>query len=102
MDKVVRDGKVAVLISPDYGGGWSTWNKDYPQCLFDPEVVAWVEGGKKDPLPDFSGKYSGYFFDGGAQDLCIVWVRQGQKFRIEEYDGHESLVLEENYNWFTA
>ena len=26
IEKVVRDGKVAVLVSPGYGAGWSTWN----------------------------------------------------------------------------
>ena len=25
MEKVIRDGKVAVLYSPGYGAGWSTW-----------------------------------------------------------------------------
>ena len=25
MDKVVRDGLVAVLVSPGHGAGWYTW-----------------------------------------------------------------------------
>lgn len=39
-EKVVRDGKVAVLVSPEHGAGWSTWNKNaYPPeaMLFSPE-----------------------------------------------------------------
>ena len=27
MDKVIRDGKVAVLYSPGFGAGWSTWSR---------------------------------------------------------------------------
>ena len=27
-DKVIRDGKVAVIISPGFGAGWSTWADD--------------------------------------------------------------------------
>ena len=26
MQKVIRDGKVAVLYSPGYGAGWYTWS----------------------------------------------------------------------------
>ena len=26
MTKCIRDGKVAILYSPGYGAGWSTWN----------------------------------------------------------------------------
>lgn len=32
-DKVIEDGKVAVLISPNYGAGWYSWNihnTEYP------------------------------------------------------------------------
>jgi hypothetical protein len=30
--KVIRDGKVAVLISDGYGAGWYSWNKKYQHC----------------------------------------------------------------------
>ena len=103
MEKVVRDGMVAVLYSPGFGAGWSTW-ADSPQqaeqCLFDPLVVAWVEGGKQGPVP--TEHYGEYFYDGGAGDLRVAWIEQGILFRIEEYDGHESIVFAEDYKWFTA
>ena len=28
MEKIIEDGKVAVLVSKGYGAGWSTWNLD--------------------------------------------------------------------------
>ena len=102
MDKVVRDGKVAVLVSPGYGAGWSTWNKNCAACLFDPEVVAWVENGKQGPIPDMEAKYGGFFFDGGAEDLLIEWVPVGERFRIDEYDGSESIYFERDEKWVVA
>ena len=43
-ERVVRDGRVAVLVSPGFGAGWSTWadRELRERLLFDPEVVAWV------------------------------------------------------------
>lgn len=105
VDKVVRDGKVAVLVSPGYGAGWSTWADAVlrERMVFDPEVVAYVEAGKQGPFPDLETKYGdGYFYDGGAEDLVVMWVPVGTKFRIQEYDGAESLWLESEYTWYTA
>lgn len=48
MEKVIRDGKVAVLYSPGYGAGWSTWcyNDDLVKTLlFHPLIVEKVESG---------------------------------------------------------
>lgn len=104
-DKVVRDGRVAVLVSPGFGAGWSTWadRELRERLLFDPEVVAWVEAGKEGPLPDLEAKYGDhYFYDGGAGDLMIEWVPVGVKFRIHEYDGSESLVRESEEEWVVA
>ena len=104
-ERVVRDGKVAVLYSPGFGAGWSTWagSEIAERLIFDPEVVAWVEGGKQGPVPDMETKYGDdYFYDGGASDLEIRWVPVGSRFRINEYDGSESVVLFEEENWLIA
>lgn len=101
MKKVNRDGKVAVLISPGFGAGWSTWGYSQPQCLFDPKVVQWVEEGKSTPIEDVID-YDGDFYTGGADDLEIVWLEEGTQFRVEEYDGYESLVTNEDGYWMIA
>lgn len=100
-ERVVRDGKVAVLYSPGFGAGWSTWGDSEfrDRLLFDPEVVAWVEGGKVGSLPDLEAKYGIDFYDGGASDLTVRWVPIGTRFRIHEYDGSESVVLFEEEDW---
>ena len=106
MEKVIRDGMVAVLYSPGYGAGWYSWaviEDGIEALLFDPEVVAWVEGEKVGPVPDMAAKYGfSYFYDGGADNLVIGWVPVGSKFRINEYDGHETIVLIDDERWITA
>lgn len=103
MQKVVRDGMVAVLYSPGFGAGWFTWNRDHPQCLYDPDMVAWVEAGRKGTMPDLEAKYGWeYFYDGGSDDLIIAWLPKGTRFRIDEYDGSESLVLASEEVWMKA
>ncbi|MBD2201667.1 hypothetical protein H6G33_09940 [Calothrix sp. FACHB-1219] len=42
MKKVIRDGKVAVLYSPEYGAGWYSWHKK-EELLFLPELVEILE-----------------------------------------------------------
>jgi hypothetical protein len=96
LDKVVRDGKVAVLISPGYGAGWSSWSSK--ELLFDPKIVAMVEAGVN-PAEYCEETYGGYF---NADDLTVVWVDQGREFIVEEYDGFESLVFKDEVKWITA
>ena len=103
MDRVVRDGKVAVLYSAGYGAGWSTWaeREMRERMLFDPKVVAWVEAGKVGEVPtDHFGNE--YLYTGGADDLTIRWITVGTQFRIHEYDGSEHVVLASEEEWHTA
>lgn len=36
------------------------------------------------------------FYPGGGYQLQIVWLDKGTKFRVEEYDGSESVTLVED------
>ena len=101
MNKLIRDGKVAVLYSPKYGAGWSTWNSDI-ELLFDPAIVKMVEKKQFDELETFlTLKYPNIYL-GGLEDLEIEWLPVGTEFRIEEHDGAESIVLKESQEWITA
>lgn len=104
--KVIRDGKVAVLYSPGFGAGWSTWGSEgftREQLIFSPELVAAIES--KMPKRElvalaeklFPGKYAG-----GVSQLRIEWLPVGQSFRIEEYDGSESISFPTGDDWVTA
>ena len=101
MQKLIRDGRVAVLVSPGYGAGWYTWHYN-EELLYDPSIVEWLE---QDNMPKIEAylalKYKDEYF-GGLEDLVVMWVPVGARFRIEEYDGAESLVLESEERWITA
>lgn len=103
--KVVRDGKVAVLYSPGYGAGWSTWGDSTLRArkIFCPELVALVEaqasGAELEAEAErlFPEEYAG-----GVYKLVIEWLPEGTVFRIHEYDGNESVVTQESDNLLVA
>ena len=104
MNKLIRDNKVAVLYSPDFGAGWFTWNYQYPEILFDPFIVQMVEDNTDSKTIELycEEKYPKGFF-GGAEDLIIKWVDIGRQFRIDEYDGNESIIFRDNDDdWIKA
>lgn len=105
MNKVIRDGNMAVIYSPGFGAGWYSWNTEYPGILYDPRVVEWIENGKnfkeEDDLVDYLQQTypDGYFSLG---DLSIRWLSLGTMFRIDEYDGSESIVIKDRQDWLVA
>lgn len=93
MEKVIRDGKVAVLISHGFGAGWYSWN-DSEELLFNPKLVEMVEQGKhKEITEEWVKENLGIenVYCGGAKNLTIYWLPVGTAFQVEEYDGNESL-----------
>jgi hypothetical protein len=102
MNKVVRDGKVAILYSPGFGAGWYTWNKEHPELMFDPGVVDLVENNKKDELHAYVNLKWPNAYLGGMDRLRITWVPVGTQFRITEYDGSESVETKDDPIWVTA
>ena len=105
MDRVIKDGHVAVLFSPGFGAGWYTWNTQYPQLMFDPVVVAHLLMENPQPMDDLDkyleDKYP-EIYTGGLRDLRIRWVPEGTQFRIHEYDGSETVILDSEEKWFMA
>lgn len=102
MNKLIKDGKVAVLYSPDFGAGWSTWNQEVPEILFDPAIVELVEKDQWDELEVYvTLKYPG-LYDGGLPQLAVQWISIGSEFRVHEYDGNESIEIKEELNWIVA
>ena len=102
MNKVIRDGNVAILYSPGFGAGWYTWNQEYPEIIFDPSIVKLVEKGKLEELTTYMKlKYPDMYL-GGLEDLEVKWLPIGTKFRIDEYDGSESIELLGDIDWLEA
>jgi hypothetical protein len=107
--KVIRDGKVAVVITESFGGGWSTsysedlkdlLGDDYPDdyrniFLFHPKIVNMVLAGLTHKMDEewFMDKL-GLSLEIGVPKLEIVWLPLGTKFKVINYDGLESIVTE--------
>lgn len=99
--KVIRDGKVAILVSAGYGAGWYSWNLEHEQLLFHPKLVRMVEAGKQAEINDqWMRNELGIdnIYCGGAKDLSIHWLPEGTAFKIDEYDGSESLETDDDLN----
>ena len=109
-DRLIRDGRVAVLISAGYGSGWSTWHQALgvdDRLLFDPQVADIL---LSDELRDtriekiralVAIKYPDVAH-GGIPDLEVVMLEPGTRFVVREYDGFESIETEREMAWKTA
>ena len=101
MEKVIKDGKVGVLVSPGFGAGFSTWGAPI-EAIFNPTLIELVQQEKVQEAVDFVEKTWEDVYTGGVQDLVVNWVPEGSEFIIEEYDGSETLMLKTDYNWIKA
>lgn len=101
--KLIRDGKVAVLVSRGYGAGWYSWHQD-ERLLFEPRIAEMLEADADyfEIETYCKATYGDEIYYGGLYDLYIHWVPVGSQFKIGEYDGAESLVLQLDVQWITA
>lgn len=105
MDRVIVDGHVAVLYSPGYGAGWSTWNREYNEkdLIFDPGLVNLIlEDRKDEEIEVYITLKWPDAYSGGVIELDIRWVPVGTKFHIREDDGNEMVVQEDDIEWIVA
>jgi hypothetical protein len=103
MNKVVRDGRVAVLVSSGHGTGWYTLNREYKECLYHPDIIALVERGATPTA--IENKAEELWPDGlwiGAEGLEVKWIPQGYLFDIFLYEAGEYVVTERDHPWQEA
>jgi hypothetical protein len=113
-DQDTRVGTRKVLVSPEFGAGWMTWQDTaYAEdFLFDAELIAAVErgddlGGEDQPgtplalfverLVAKHGEDARHVYLGGARDLEVKEVEG--VFIVEEYDGSESILRRDDAPW---
>lgn len=111
VEKLVQDGKVAVLHSKDWGTPWATW---YPETMFDSKLIQLFLKWQSHPLnslEEFMAADRAYYYlhvkypdvvFRGLEGLTVTWLPEGQEFIIREYDGVEILVLKEEIKWIKA
>lgn len=103
MKKQLRKGKIAVIHTSNYGGGWYSWH-EIKELLFDPVVVEMVErNAEADEIIEYCR--TAYNPDGyydSANCLTITYVDPGDSFCINEYDGLETVVLQSTFDWIPA
>jgi hypothetical protein len=112
-----------ILVSPGYGAGWASWNT-YPAGLgkfvaeYQP-VIDYLEAGNSFERcrdnDDYIAKYdvlsqltldahekfkTDYVCLLGAYDLTVVNIPDGSRYRIDEYDGSESYLLQDSEDWW--
>ena len=105
VEKLVREGKVAVVYSPGYGAGWSSWNAKIAESLmFDKKIAIAVLDGdyKKVKQIALDIDPNAYLSEAAIEDLRVAWLEIGEKFFIKEYDGWETIVLMKNFKTFEA
>ena len=102
VEKLIQDGKVAVIYSPGFGAGWSTWNDEYAEDLiFNKDIAQAILDDNQDKAKEIAeSKYPKAYI--GSQELVIAWLNQGEQFIIKEYDGAESVRTLKELKPFTA
>jgi hypothetical protein len=101
MKKVVRDGKVAVLISDGWGAGFHSWGAPV-EAIFDPILVDLIENEKISEAITYVEATYPDAYNGSVEELVVQWIPEGTKFLIIEYDGNESLMIQDTQAWITA
>lgn len=102
-EKFIKDGKVAVLYSPGFGAGWSTWNREYAEeLLFDSRIVSALLNDSREAAERVTEKLYPDTYTGGASDLEIMWLDPNCQFSVSEYDGSESFRFRDSGDWFIA
>ena len=99
-EKYVQNGEVAILISPGFGAGWSTWaDEEISEFLLFHKPL--VEMAQRNATASEVEKYLEkggieYIYMGGWSDIKIGWLLQGTPFYVHEQDGSESVTLIES------
>ena len=103
-----EDGRVAVLYSPGFGAGWSSWADDQEQetvLLFDANLVSMAMNKAQETEVR---KYLSQVFPdrlpytGGWKNISIEWMAPRTFFRVREYDGSESFEYYHTMEWRVA
>lgn len=103
MNKLIRDGKVAVVVSGSWSAGWSTYNQehaegmcmdaDIAECVLNEDILGAVNIARS--------RYGLECDDLRYDELWVAWIDVGTRFTIVYGNPSEYVVTEQNL-LFTA
>lgn len=97
-NKLIRDGKVAIVISPSFGAGLSTWNDEIDPTDETLALMVLDETKEEDIGKYLKELYPEAYLGGVRDGLKVEWVPQGKRYMIHEYDGSEQVwIADENF-----
>lgn len=106
VDKLIKDGNVAVILSTGYAGfsSWANSREEAEKLMFDPEIAQMIIDKKNmlDIINFAIEKYKNNYVSAFIYELAIIWIPVGKKFLIEEYDGLEVVMFEEDIRFHQA
>lgn len=105
-----RKGQVGILIHDSYGVGYSSEGVDQTLkefLLFSPDLITARYNGESLEKAKEIVKNAGFDPDCTTLKYCwdelnIEYVKDGQKFFVDEYNGFESIVKLDDVEWMTA
>ena len=101
MNKVIKEGKVAVLISRGFGSGFHSYGAP-DEAIFDPKLVELVESRDFDGAEEYVMNTYPDVYTGGVRDLVVMWIDEGEDFIINEYDGSETIQFKNLTEWIRS
>ena len=92
-------GEIGVIISSGYGAGWSSWNSDEEFLSMDSCLVEMcLRKAGEDEVKKYCVKNKIDAFMGGWAGCSVEFIDEGTAFRIDEYDGSETLITTNDFN----
>lgn len=85
--------QVALIYSPGYGGGFSSWDTKYPGCIYCPELALGILNGGTNLHEIVERLFPGLYVD-WESGLRVEWVELGKPYYLHEHDGSEWIVTD--------
>ena len=107
---VNKKNEVAVLYSPGYGAGWASWTIVYAlQLATDSRIIKYRFGLESNHpninIENFMTQIIGFKitpYVGGFTRTKVKFIQEGTMFRINEYDGEETIEIYSQNNYMKA
>ena len=104
MEKIIKDGKVAVAVSFGFGCGWSSEIGADINPMDARFNKLFIEGNLEEVTKFCEEEGIGWLAE-GAKDVRIVWIEEGAVFVItadDQDNGSEDIIIKGDRGWHIA